>query len=197
MRRLLLLIALAPLTVQAQDRESPVTRSLYLALGGDALSSSDYGSVGRSLSFGVEQTRPGSRWSIRLAADYMRHVRKATDWRNEEFSAGASARYGRRSGVIRPYLLGGLGIAHLHSQGTALRYGFDLNAPSVTEPERYPFNYWRWNGSLTVGAGTDVKLGRLKLFTEGRLNAYPDFLGDPGAYRSALTTRALYFGLRF
>jgi hypothetical protein len=197
MRCLLLLVALVPFTLRAQNLQSPITRSLYLALGGDVLSPDTYVSVARSLSFGVEQSRPGSRWTTRLGANYMRHVWKTTDWRNEEFGVDVSARYGRRSGVVRPYLLGGVGIAHLHSQGTGGRYYPDPNSPSVIIVERYPLNAWRWNGSLTFGAGADVRFGPLKLFTEGRINAYPDFLGDPEAYRRSLTTRALYFGLRF
>src|SRR5687767_1586100 len=111
-RNLLLLVLFAPSVLLAQHVDSPIARSLYLALGGDVFREG-YEQAPFFVSAGVERSRPGSRWSFRLGADYRRLSVRYADTRWEDFGLGVAARYGRSSGAIRPYLLGGIGIADL------------------------------------------------------------------------------------
>jgi hypothetical protein len=55
----------------------------------------------------------------------------------------------------------------------------------------------RWNGSLTSGFGTDVRLGSLRLFTEARANFYPVSLSVAPRSHEMRFSKALYFGVRF
>jgi len=148
-----------------------------------------------AMSVGVERTRSGSPWSIRLGADYRRQSGSGLGTRRlEDFGVGVSARYGRASGTIRPYLLGGVGIADLRTRVRDARYYLDPEG-RIFPP--YSYDDSRWNGSLTTGLGTDFTLGRLKLFTEARLNMYPARLSDQPKPRNMVVTKALYFGAKF
>ena len=148
-----------------------------------------------ALSVGIEQTRSGSRWGFRLGADYRRQTSSyLSQSRWEDFGVGVSARYGRASGVIRPYLLGGVGVANLRTRVRDARYYADPDGV-LFPPQSYDRSIW--NGSLTTGLGTDVTLGRLRLFTEARMNVYPARLSAHPATHSNLTTKALYIGIKF
>jgi len=188
-------VALSASPLHAQARSSPIRRALYVALGGDPMQESGYAGTPMALSAGIEQTRAGSRWGFRLGADYRRQTSsylQQSRW--EDFGVGISARYGRASGVIRPYLLGGVGIANLRTRVRDARYYADPDG--VLFPPQ-SFDRSRWNGSLTTGLGTDVTLGRVRLFTEARMNLYPSQLGGPPGTQYREWTRALYFGIKF
>ncbi len=189
------LVALSASPLHAQAAGSPIRRALYVALGGDPVQESGY--VGRpmALSAGIEQTRAGSRWGFRLGADYRRQTSsflQQSRW--EDFGVGISARYGRASGVIRPYLLGGVGVANLRTHVRDARYSADPEGV-LFPPQSYDRSLW--NGSLMTGLGTDVTFGRLRLFTEARMNVYPAHLSAHPATHSNLTTKALYIGIKF
>lgn len=195
MRRLLLLLVLAPLTSHAQSSDSPIARSLYLALGGDPTVPRSAESPGMAASFGVEQSRVGSRWAIRLGGDYM-WKSSAFQTRREEVSLGLTARYGRRSGVVRPYVLGGFGIADLRRRGRYLKYELE-NGVLTGTPDTAFSSVSRWNGMLTQGVGTTFTIARVHLFTEARLNLYPARLSDRKPYRSLESSKALFIGVKF
>lgn len=196
MRRLpLLLLVLAPLPSYAQGTDSPITRSLYVAIGGDPSLRRSGDEPRMAASFGVEQSRLGSRWAIRLGADYLwKSSYSAT--RTEEISAGLTARYGRRSGVVRPYVLGGIGIADLRRRGRYLKYELE-DGVIIGVPDTAISATSRWNGMLTQGLGTTFAIGRVHLFTEARLNLYPARLSDRKPYRSLEASKALLLGVRF
>ena len=197
---LLRLLALAPLVAVpfvaplAQEATPPIKRALYVALGGDPVANSGTGSYPLALTAGLEQGRPGSRWSFRLGADYRRlssHYYSEARW--EDFGVALSARYGRASGSVRPYVLGGAGIAQLRTRVRDATYYFDPNG--VLFPP-YSYDDARVNGSLVTGVGTDATIGRVKLFTEARVNLYPAwFSSKPN--RGTTATKALFFGVKF
>ena len=138
----------------------------------------------------------GSRWAFRLGADY-RWQSAASSFgsaRQEDFGIGLTARYGRSAGAIRPYLLGGVGIADLRTRVRNARYYADPEG-LLFPPASY--DHSRWNGSLTTGLGTDVTVGRLKLFTEARLNLYPGSLTTQPLSHFMVTRKALYLGVKF
>jgi hypothetical protein len=189
------ILALPGTALRAQSGGSPIRHALYVALGGDPTSGDGYMGIPLALSAGLERTRVGSRWSLRLGADYRRQTASGFGTRRlEDFGVGVSVRYGRASGAIRPYLLGGVGVADLRTRVRGARYYIDPDG--VLFPP-YSYDHSRWNGSVTTGAGTDFTLGRLKLFTEARLNMYPARLSDEPKPRRMETTRALYFGVKF
>ena len=194
--RLALLSALIafPASSSAQSNQSPIRRALYVALGADPATHSSTASAPLAATVGVEQSRVGSRWAFRLGADYRRVTESyysTSRW--EDFGLGLTARYGRSSGAIRPYLLGGVGVAQLRTRIRNARYYFD--------PEGLLFpptslDRVGWNGSATTGLGTDVTLRGVKLFTEARFNVYPGQLSSL-PYQSSRLTKALYLGVKF
>jgi hypothetical protein len=191
------LVALPASPLHAQAGGSPIRRALYVALGGDPVMESGYAGKPVAVSAGIEQTRTGSRWGFRLGADYRRQTssRYLGQSRLEDFGLGISARYGRRaSGVIRPYLLGGVGVANLRTRVRDARYYADPDGV-LFPPQSYDRS--RWNGALTTGLGTDVTLGRLRLFTEARMNLYPAQLSAHPGPQGLQWTKALYFGIKF
>jgi Outer membrane protein beta-barrel domain len=189
------LVALSASPLHAQAAGSPIRRALYVALGGDPVQDRGVANKPVALSVGIEQTRAGSRWGFRLGADYRRQTSSfLSHSRWEDFGLGISARYGRASGVIRPYLLGGVGVANLRTRVRDARYYADPDG-LLFPPQSYDRSLW--NGSLTTGLGTDVTLGRFRLFTEARMNIYPAHLSAHPATHSNLTTKALYFGIKF
>jgi hypothetical protein len=191
---LLSVFAALPATLSAQSNASPIRRALYVALGVDPVTNMSHASVPLTGTVGVEQSRVGSRWSYRLGADYRRQTADflgRSSW--EDIGVGVSARYGRSSGTVRPYLLGGVGVAQLRTHVRDGRYYVEFDGP-LSAPVSY--DRVRWNGSMTTGLGTDVSLRGVKLFTEVRLNLYPGSLSNRRA-QSMTTTRALLFGVKF
>ena len=190
------LVAPPASSLQAQTTRSPIAHALYLALGGDPTSGDGFVTTPLALSAGVERTRAGSRWALRLGADYRRQSSNSSfgSTRSEDFGVSLTARYGRSAGAIRPYLLGGVGLADLRTRGRNLRYYIDPDAV-LFPPQSY--DHSRWNGSLTTGVGTDVTVGRLKLFTEARLNLYPGSLTTEPHQRYMVTRKALFLGVKF
>lgn len=186
------LTALPRSSLHAQSVASPIHRALYLALGGDPGSGEDGTSTPLSLSAGIEQSRTGSRWAFRLGADYRRQTSNLFgSSRGEDFGIGLSARYGRASGAIRPYALAGVGGANLRIRVRDARYYADPNG-TLFPPQSYDLS--RWAGSLTAGFGTDVNVGRLRLFSEARLTSYMNVFHPS---RGADTRKALFFGIKF
>jgi hypothetical protein len=116
--------------------------------------------------------------------------------RREEVSLGLTARYGRRSGVVRPYVLGGFGIADLRRRGRYLKYELE-NGVLTGTPDTAFSSVSRWNGMLTQGVGTTFTIARVHLFTEARLNLYPARLSDRKPYRSLESSKALFIGVKF
>jgi Outer membrane protein beta-barrel domain len=180
----------------AQASASPIRHSLYLALGGDPTSSDLYMDAARAVSAGVERSRAGSRWSMRLGADYRRQTSDGSlgSTRLEEFGVNLSARYGRSSGSIRPYLLGGVGIADLRTRVRDARYYADTQG-TLWPPVSYDRS--RWNGALLTGLGTDFTIGGVRLFAETRLNLYPAFLSTHPRTYGWGSTKALFLGVKF
>ena len=197
MRRSLLLLALAPAIAGAQNASSPITRSLYFALGSDPLAASFSENPSLAVSAGIDQARSGSRWSLRFGADYVRRTSSYGDGRSEDFGVNVSARYGRRSGTLRPYLLGGVGVAQLRTRHTYTSY-FSQGPIYFVSPSPAPgtFSSSRWNGSILSGIGLDARLGRYTLFAEPRFTFYPAPLSDK-KYSSLRWTEALFLGVRF
>lgn len=198
MHCLLLLLVLAPAFAGAQNVSSPISRSLYLALGSDPLAHGEPEEFPLAVGAGIEQSRRGSRWSLRFGADYMRRTSSYLDMRWEYFGVNASARYGRRSGTLRPYLVGGVGIAQLRTRQTSIPY-YSQGAIYFVSPLPAPetFSTSRWNGSVLTGFGLDARFGRYTLFAEPRFTIYPATLSDRKPYRSLQWTEALFFGVRF
>jgi hypothetical protein len=195
--QLIALVALlTPSALLAQSPDSPTQHSLYVALGGDPALSDRYESSPLVVSAGVERARVGSRWSLRLGADYRRQSTSNSDTRWEDFGVGLSARYGRPSGIIRPYLLGGFGIADLRTRGRWTKYD-SVNGVIYGQADSAFTSSSRWNGSMTSGLGSDVTLGRLRLFTEARLNLYPARLSGAPRSSGVRVTKALYVGVKF
>jgi hypothetical protein len=191
-----LLASLTPAVLHAQSSGSPIENSLYVALGGDPLLAERSRLTPLSISAGIERGHVGSRWSLRFGADYRRTTTAYSDTRWEDFGAAVTARYGKRSGPIRPYLLGGVGVADLRTRGRWLKY--DSAIGTVSGPVDSSFTTLsRWNGSITSGFGADVPLGRLRLFTEARANFYPARLSGASQLQGMRFTKALYFGVRF
>lgn len=190
------LTTVAAPAMSAQTSGSPIRHALYLALGGDPASGSGYAGAPLAVSVGLERSRVGSRWSMRLAADYRRQASDGAfgSSRSEDVGVNVVARYGRASGSIRPYLFGGAGIADLRTRVRDARYYIDPEG-SLFPPVSYDDS--RWNGLLTTGLGTDVTLGRLKLFTEARLNVYPGNLTTQPHSHFMVTRKALYLGIKF
>ena len=191
-----LLLGLGPSALRAQNSDSPIEHSLYLALGGDPFLRESSRLSALSVSGGIERARIGSRWALRLGADLRRTTTPFSETRWEDFGVGVTARYGRRSGSIRPYLLGGIGMADLRTRGRWLKY--DSSNGTIGGPVDSSFTtISRWNGSLTSGFGTDVRLGRLRLFTEARANFYPASLSVAPRSDEMRFSKALYVGVRF
>jgi opacity protein-like surface antigen len=186
------LTALPRSPLHAQSVASPIGRALYLALGGDPGSGGDGRSTPFSLSAGIEQSRTGSRWAFRLGADYRQQTSNSLgSSRSEDFRVGLSARYGRASGAIRPYALAGVGGAQLRIRVRDARYYADPNG-TLLPPQSYDLS--RWAGSLTTGFGTDINVGRLRLFSEARMTSYMNvFHPSTGAE----TRKTLLFGIKF
>jgi hypothetical protein len=188
-------VLLVPSLLPAQHAASPITHSLYVALGGDpVVLGADHG-ASHAVSAGVERARVDSRWSLRLGAEYNRVTSEFSESRSEKLGVALSARYGRRSGMFRPYLLGGMGIADLRRRGKWIKYD-DVAGPVFTPVDSGFTSTSNWNGLITSGFGTDVALGRLRLFTEAIVNVYPARLGERGRYRGTQASKALYFGIR-
>lgn len=187
------LAALAVPSLPAQSSSSPIRHALYLALGGDPFTSNDYARAARTVSVGMERSREGSRWSMRLGADYRRQSSDGVYGRvkSEDFGVSLLARYGRASGSIRPYVLGGIGGAELRTRVRDARYYADPNG-TLFPPQSYDLS--RWAGSLTTGFGTDVNFGRLRLFSEARLTSYTNVFHPS---RGAESKKALLFGIKF
>jgi hypothetical protein len=193
---LALVALLTPSLLFAQSTASPIRHSLYVALGGDpALLGADQSSS-HAVSAGVERTHLGSRWSLRLGADYGRVTSQYADMRREEFAVALTARYGRRSGVFRPYLLGGVGVADLRVRSRWIKYD-DAIGPIFTPVDSGVTSISHWNGSITSGFGTDIAIGRLRLFTEAKANLYPATLSGRGRSAGMEVRKALYFGIKF
>ena len=191
-----ILALLAPTALLAQSTDSVIEHSFYLALGGDPALSEGASHSPLAVSAGVERARSGSRWALRLGADYRRATIPNSDDRWEDFGVGLTARYAKRSGPIRPYLLGGVGIADLRLRSRWAKY--DSIKGAFYGPVDSSFSTLsRWNGSITSGVGADVALGGLRLFTEARLNLYPARLSVSPRSRDMRTTKALYLGVRF
>lgn len=189
------LVVLCSPTLQAQSSASPIRRALYVALGGDPTVETRYEGTPIAVSAGIEQSRDGSRWAFRLGADYRRQVTSAFGTRRlEDFGLSLSTRYGRASGIVRPYLLGGVGVANLRTRVRGATYYLD---PQGLLFPPYSYDHSRWNGSFTTGLGTDLTLGRLRLFTEARLDMYPARFSNEPKPRRMETTKALYFGIKF
>ena len=196
MRQLTLLAlatALVPVVARAQRVESPASNALYLALGGDYVSDI-HGRSPLFVSAGVERSRAGSRWSFRLGADYRRQSTPFLETRWEDFGLGLTARYARRSGMIRPYVLGGVGIADLRVRGRWARYEELMG--SFLGPDSSVTSVSRWNGAITSGFGTEVSFGRLRLFGEGRVNLYPAALSDAPRSHQLKSTKGLFIGVK-
>ena len=190
-----LLAVFSPSALRAQRADSPVRYAPYVAVGGDLIRRDFLERSPLFLSAGVERERSGSPWSLRLGADYRRLAYQSVGTRWEDFGVGVTARYARRSGAIRPYLLGGVGIANLRVGGPWTKY--DQYNGTISGPIDSSVTFWsRWNGSITSGLGTEVALGPLRLFTEARMNLYPATLSDAPRPRQMMTTRALYLGLK-
>ena len=198
MRRLLLftcVCAFSPQLVSAQRTASPITHALYLALGTEP-QMGERQPAPIAVSAGIERSRAGSRWAFRLGTDYLLKRSAYSGMRWQEFAAGVSARYGRSSGAVRPYLLGGIGIADLRTN--ALRIKGDLAfQDQIVSVDTTIAGTSRWNGVLTPSIGTDVRLGHLRLFTEARINLYPRFLTDRERYGDDKASKVLLFGVRF
>jgi hypothetical protein len=191
---LALLVAVPCVALHAQEPTPPIKRALYVALGGDPISNEGAGSHPLAFTAGIEQGRLGSRWSFRLGADYRRlSSHNYSDARWEDFGVALSARYGRASGAVRPYVLGGAGIAQLRTRVRGARYYFD---PNGIQFPPYSYDDARVNGSLITGVGTDVTVGRVKLFTEVRANLYPAWFSSK-PHRGTTATKALFFGVKF
>jgi len=189
------LALLAPLPLLAQSTASPIRHSLYVALGGDAGFSDGTQNPPLFLSAGVEREHAGSRWSLRLGADYRRMSSRYSETRWEDFGVSVNARYGRRSGTLRPYLLGGVGIADLRIHGPFVKYN-DVIGPITPPLDSTITSASRWNGSIDSGVGTDLVLGRLRLFTEARVTLYPARLSDHPGTRGFAGRKALYLGIK-
>ena len=87
-------------------------------------------------------------------------------------------------------------MADLRTRGRWLKY--DSSNSTVDGPVDSSFiTASRWNGSLTSGFGTDVRLGSLRLFTEARANFYPATLSVAPRSDELRFSKALYFGVRF
>jgi hypothetical protein len=190
------LVTAAVSSLGAQASESPIRHALYLALGGDPASHDLYLSAPRSMSAGVERSRAGSRWSTRLGADYRRQTSGGSlgSSRLEDFGVNLSARYGRASGSIRPYVLGGVGVANLRARVRDARYYADTEG-LLLPPVSYDRS--RWNGALLGGLGTDFTLGRLRLFAESRFTLYPALLTSHPNTTGWMSTKALFIGVKF
>ena len=189
----LALLCSSPL--QAQSSTPPIQRALYVALGGDPATETTYAGTPIAVSAGIEQSRTGSRWALRLGADYRRQAASSFGTRRlEDFGVSLSTRYGRASGLVRPYLLAGVGVANLRTRVRGASYYID---PQGQLFPPYSYDHSRWNGSFTTGAGTDLTIGRVKLFTEARLNVYPARLSNEAKPRNMEATKALYFGIKF
>jgi len=188
------LMSLSASGLQAQgNRPSPITHALYLALGGDPGSGGEARSTPFAMSAGIERARAGSRWSLRLGADYRRESTSSFgSTRSEDFGVNVSARYGRASGMLRPYVLGGVGVVDRRIRVRDAVYYADPNGV-LFPPQSYDFSTWR--GSLTTGVGTDFALGRFRLFTEARMNLFPVRMFEPS--RGFDSNKALYFGIKF
>jgi len=180
----------------AQTSSSAISHSLYVALGGDPTSHDIYMNAARALSAGMERSQVGSRWSMRLGADYRRQTSNGSlgSSRLEEFGVNVSARYGRASGSIRPYLLGGVGIADLRARVRDARYYADTQG-ALWPPVSYDRS--RWNGAILTGLGTDLTIGRVRLFAETRLNLYPALLSDHPRTNGWGSAKALFLGVKF
>jgi opacity protein-like surface antigen len=187
---------LMPSLLFAQSAASPIRHSLYVALGGDPGSLGAAESSPFAVSAGVERAHVGSRWSLRLGADYRRLTSRYSETRWEDYGVALTARYGRRSGTLRPYLLGGVGVADLRTRGRWTKYD-DVGRTLYGPVDSGFTSASRWNGSITSGLGTDFALGRLRLFAEVKLNLYPARLSDRARARSMESTKALYFGIKF
>jgi hypothetical protein len=188
----LLVLFSLPAALRAQATQSPVKHALYLALGGDPTAGDGPLSVPFAMSAGVERTRSGSRWTVRLGADYRRQSSNdlgRARW--EDFGVSVTTRYGRASGPIRPYVLGGLGIV---DQRTRVRDAVFYADPGGILFPPHSFDYSSWTGALVTGIGSDFTLGRVRLFTEARFNLHP--LSILGLSRGVNTNKALYVGIR-
>jgi hypothetical protein len=195
-RTIALLVLLTPAALRAQRADSPIEHSPYLALGGDPLLAERSRLAPISFSAGIERAHSGSRWSLRLGADYRRTTTAYSDTRWEDFGVGVTARYGMQSGLIRPYLLGGVGVADLRTRGRWLKY--DSAIGTVSGPVDSSFTTSsRLNGSITSGFGADVPLGHLRFFTEARANFYPARLSGAAGPQEMRFTKAFYFGVKF
>lgn len=189
------MLVLAPVVARAQSAQaSPISRALYVALGADPYVGWRRPPI--ALSAGVEERRVGSRWAFRLGADYLRTTHTDFEQRDEEFGLAASARYGRSRGALRPYALGGVGIAYLRSRGTGPGYVFSPELGYHVPVEGIHFSTSRWGGSLLAGVGLDVRLGRAGLFIEQRASLYPSRLFTDRRYSSRIT-RPLFLGVKF
>jgi hypothetical protein len=188
------LISLFASGLRAQEsRPSPITHALFLALGGDPTSGSGVTSTPFAMSAGVERARTGSRWSLRLGADYRRQSSSSFGTtRLEDFGVNMSARYGRASGILRPYLLGGVGVVNRRTRVRDAVFYVDPEG-LLFPPQSYDLSNWR--GSLTTGVGTDITLGRFRLFTEARMNLLP--VNTFHLSRGVESNKALYFGIKF
>ena len=190
----LFVLLLAP-TLRAQSNATPIRRALYIALGGDPTVERGYASAPVAISAGIEQSRQGSRWAFRLGLDYRRQTSSVlSQSRWEDFGAALSARYGRASGAVRPYLLGGVGIADLRTRVRNARYYVDPLG-ELFPPTSYDAS--RWNAVLTTGVGVDVTVARLRLFTEARANIYPAVLAAHPHMQSLIWSKALFLGVKF
>jgi hypothetical protein len=195
-RLTLFVLVLAPVVMRAQSAPtSPISRALYIALGADPYSGSPQ-HLPIALSAGLEQGRIGSRWTFRLGADYLRTTFPYFDRREEEYGVAAAGRFGRRRGALRPYALGGVGIANLRSRGSGPGYVFSPELGYHVPVETMAYATSRWNGSLLAGVGLDVRLGPMDLFIEQRVNVYPTRLSTDLKYSTHLT-KALFLGARF
>jgi len=190
-----LLALLTPAPLLAQSTDASIRHSLYVALGGDFVFRDDRERSPLALSAGLERGRVGSRWSLRLGADYRRKTTAYSDTRWEDFGLGLIARYGKRSGALRPYVLGGVGIADLRVRGRWMKY--DQIDTVVSGPADSSFTTSsRWNGAIISGLGTEVTLGRVRLFSEARMNLYPARLSDARRSREMKGTKALFLGVK-
>lgn len=189
-----LFVVLSP-NLRAQSNATPIRHALYVALGGDPTVESGYSSIPFAISAGVERRREGSRWGLRLGADYRRKTSDVlSEARWEDFGIAMSARYGKASGPVRPYLIGGVGVADLRTRVRNARYYIDPLGETFP-PTSYDES--RWNGLFTTGLGTDVTVGRVRLFTEARVNVYPSQLSEHARARSTIWSKALYIGVKF
>jgi hypothetical protein len=190
-----LLLPLAPATLPAQHADPPIRHSLYVALGGDFVFREVRERSPLALSAGLERGRVGSRWSLRLGADYRRQTTSYSDTRWEDVGVGLTARYGKRSGAVRPYLLGGIGIADLRVRSRWSKYD-EINSTFYGPVDSGFTSSSRWNGAITSGLGTELTLARLRVFSEARLNLYPARLSDARRSREMKSTKALFIGVK-